>query len=169
MTVPSFPPASLETIRIKAHPHYPTDVLQDCQSALLLFGAGFYGANDGIRFHDAGVERVVCVDTDAERLAVMQRLYPESWAFVTADVWEYLDGCADRFDVISADPPTNLSDRTLRSLPHLCKLARRAVVVGTTFSAWRKTLVAIPGYWQRTGVLARNDEVCWLVWEMGEL
>lgn len=112
---------------------YPTDILADCDRALLLFGAAFLGVNDAIHLAAAGLADVTVVDIDSERLDAMRALYPDTWELVAADAFDFVQrrhAAGERYDLVSADPTTPLMPRCRAELPSLCALARRAVVLG---------------------------------------
>lgn len=109
---------------------YPTQVLKDAETALLLFGAAFRGRNDGYWFLEAGL-KTTCVDVDEERLVAMKALYPDTWEFVLANAFYYVHACPPQsFDVVSVDPPTNLSTACLAARYAWFTIARKAVVLG---------------------------------------
>ena len=123
---------TLDSIYVQAGV-YPTDVLAGYESVLVLFGAAFLGVNDVIHLAAAGLADVTVVDLDAEKLDAMRVLYPRTWKFVSADAFDFVDRqCASgaRYDVVTADPFTDLMPRCRAELPALCALARHVVVVG---------------------------------------
>ncbi len=121
---------TLDAVRAEAAPHlYPRHVLEGCESALVLFAAAFHGRQDAIWMAEAGI-RAWCVDTDREKLAEMEALYPDDWEFIVGDAF-HVHPALDAFDVVSLDPFTNLIQECADLLPVWCHLARRAVVLGT--------------------------------------
>jgi len=135
---------------------YPTDRLEGCETALLLFAAGFYGRNDGAWVAEAGI-RATCVDLDTEKLSEMQRYYPASWDFVYDDVFAFalLTG---RYDLVSVDPPSALSKVCLERRSLWTRLAKRQVVLGSQYET-------IKGYdLTNIEVIPRNKESVWLAW-----
>jgi hypothetical protein len=112
---------------------YPADILAGSDSALVLFGAAFLGVNDAIHMAGAGLTNVTVVDIEAEKLEEMRALYPQKWEFVPADAFDFVErqrSAGVRYDVVSADPFTNLMPRCRAELSSLCALARQAVVLG---------------------------------------
>lgn len=162
---------SLDTIRSAAHPVYPSELLVGCRSALILYAAGFLGANDGIHIHDAGIEDVTCVDTDPSMLGKMSGLYPPDWRYACGDAFGYLERATRTWDVISVDPPTNGSHWALLHTALCQSHATRAVIVGCTKEALDAEVLfgGLGPPWEQEGwrwwCLPRNDRVCWLVCE----
>lgn len=151
---------SLEGLRKRAGP-YPTDLLEGCGAALLLFGAGFLGMNDGIHIADAGMYAVV-VDIDRHKLEAMQRIYPSDWAFIEADAWECAEHLDSKFDVVSVDNYTGDSERPVLESLHLwCSLAIKLVTVTKTAKNLPHT---IPYGWQPS-LVQRSSRANWLVLE----
>jgi hypothetical protein len=141
---------------------YPADILQDCETALILFAAAFHGKQDAIWIADAGI-RATCVDTDANKLTEMKPAYPNNWEYVIGDAFEYATRTQRQWDVVSLDCFTNLFDRCAELLPLWCLLARKAVVLGID----ERPLV-IPDGWVLSGRKFRsnfNGGVYWAVIE----
>lgn len=155
---------TLDAIRQKGYAAiYPRQVLEGCESALVLFAAGFLGKQDAIWIADAGLT-ATCVDVDAGRLGEMEAVYPEGWEFVTADVFAYAMTTDRQWDVLSIDPPTNLFEQCAAWLPRWCELARRAVILGCGES----TDILPPSGWQLNDMLYRSSfqgGVYWAVLE----
>lgn len=154
---------SLDRIREpEAAPRYPRHLLQGCETALVLFAAGFHGRQDAIWIADAGLT-ATCVDVDAERLQEMADMYPEDWKFVAGDAFEFAAAATGyQWDIVSLDPFTNLIQDCADLLPLWCHLARRAVVLGTTGG----TSFVSPAGWRVTEELPRsafNGGVFWTV------
>lgn len=153
-----------EELRARAG-QYPTGVLRGTESALILFGAAFLGVNDAIHFAKAGIARVTVVDIDETRLERMRPLYPDSWEFVAADAFAFADERRDEgmlYDLVSADPFSDLMPRCRESLPTLCALARRFVVLGVEHGL---TPAAPPGWRGRR--FERSAPHDWFVLEPG--
>lgn len=148
---------------------YPCEVLGGCEDALVLFAAGFYGAQDAIHIANAGLT-ATCVDIDPEKLAAMSDAYPEGWEYVTADVFEFATSAlADRqWDVVSLDCPSQLFARCEELLPLWCLLARKAVVLGS--GSGHLGVKAPLGWRWRESVWRSNylDGVYWTVLEVDE-
>lgn len=140
---------TLDDIRVRAIDNsYPVDVLEDCETALVLFAAGFHGAQDGIFIADAGLT-ATCVDVRPERLNDMAAVYPSSWEFVVADAYVYAAECAAapyKWDVLSIDCPSDAFDRCATMVDTWCDLARRAVILGSGPT----TIVDPPYGWEVT-------------------
>jgi hypothetical protein len=152
----------LDSIYVRAGA-YPTDILADCERALVMFGAAFLGVNDAIYMAAAGLADVTVVDIDAGKLDAMQRLYPRTWEFVLADAFDFLDGqlgAGTRYDVVSADPFTDLMPRCRAELPSLCALARHSVVLGI-----EHRLVFDPPQGWRSRRIERSELADWMVLE----
>lgn len=112
---------------------YPAEMLAGRESGLLLFGAAFLGINDAVHFFNARISDVTVVDIDKARLDTMRALYPATWKFVEADAFAFAEkqrAAGTEYDVVSADPFTDLMPRLRTELPTFCALARRAVVFG---------------------------------------
>lgn len=161
-------PAPTPTQRSKAT--YPTDLLPQSRSALLLFCAGFHGRNDGIWIHTAGITDVTGVDHDATRIAETQEIYP-GWKLLTADVYQWTRDPAPRrtWDTVSVDPQTNQADQCLAWLPEWCNLANQTVILGvmepqvTQHQLYRLSYPHTPDGWYIDRVTRRNDIAHWLV------
>lgn len=112
---------------------FPVDVLEGCETALVVFAAAFGGVQDAAYVREAGLN-AVCVDTDAAALARMRYDYPDDWLFVAADAFGVADeaaGDGSSWDVVTLDPFTgSMMDRTIERLPDFCKLARKYVICG---------------------------------------
>jgi len=136
-------------------------LIKDCASALLLFGAGFLGMNDGIHMADAGLFGCV-VDIDFPKLEHMSRLYPSDWMFCQADAWDFAGRCDTKFDVVSVDNFTGSAELpVLESLPLWCALATKLVTVTRTTKAHKFT---IPLGWEPS-IVERSSRANWLVLE----
>lgn len=137
---------TLEEVRVRAATNpYPVELLERCDSALVLFAGGFLGAQDGIFIADAGLT-ATCVDIRPSLLHDMAAVYPASWEFVVADAFDYARECDERFDLVSIDCPSGSFAQCAEALPLWCSLARVAVVLGTG----RHTAVVAPDGWAVT-------------------
>jgi hypothetical protein len=155
---------TLDSIYLRAGT-YPTDILGDCESALVLFGAAFLGVNDAIHVAAAGLADVTVVDTDPEKLDAMRVLYPRTWELVPADAFDFVEhrrAAGARYDVVSADPFTNLMPRCRAELSSLCTLARHAVVLGIEHGL---PFDPPPGW--RSRRIERSELADWIVLEAG--
>jgi len=158
------PPASLAELTGALLCRYPLDYVSEerCETALVLFGAGFYGLNDGAWLAGAGLLATV-VDVDRLRLDVMQRIYPAAWTFECSDAYEYVEGAAAssrRWDLLSIDPPVALCGGVDVMLPALVKLANSLVVV--TRLAGSETVSPPPG-WHVVCRRSRSSAADWVV------
>jgi glycosyltransferase involved in cell wall biosynthesis len=153
---------TLDELRARAA-RYPVDVLGGRETALVLFGAAFLGVNDAIHFANAGIPDVTVVDTDTARLDTMRPLYPESWTFVAADAFAFVEEQREAgalYDVVGADPFPSLMPRCRDHVPAFCALARHAVVLGTE----RELRLDAPDGWQSRRV-QRSQQHDWIVLE----
>lgn len=122
---------TLDKIRAHSDPRvFPHHLLGGKETALVLFAAGFHGAQDAIWVHDAGLT-ATCVDQDAAKLGEMILAYPEGWEFVCGDAFEYANLTQRKWDVVTIDCPTNLFGRCADAIDLWCSLAWEAVVLGT--------------------------------------
>ncbi len=110
---------------------YPCEVLSGCETALILFAAGFYGRQDAYWIAEAGLIGT-CVDHDVEKLLDMTRIYPPSWKFLVDDVYKFAERTGDRWDVVSIDCPSNDFERCAELTSLWCDLARHAVILGAS-------------------------------------
>ena len=112
---------------------YPINLLSECSTGLCLFGAGFYGANDAIHMYNAGVRAVQVVDTDGEKLSVMEGIYPPTWVFDTNDVTVWVPKIANAkvitWDIVSVDAPTSMFPWVLSNFDEIATLANKYLVV----------------------------------------
>lgn len=144
---------------------YPVELVEDADSALILFAAAFMGRNDAIHFATEGVRDVTLVDIDAGRLELMRALYrDDDWVWRAGDAWEVARELAEagrKFDVVSVDTFTGeAEEKSLGSLGLWTSLANDAVVVtASSDSAYRA-----PAGWS-TRIVWRSLHVYWLVLE----
>jgi len=112
---------------------YPTDILKGCKTGLCLFGAGFYGANDGIHMHNANMKKITVVDIDAEKIQEMKALYPAKDVFLVSDVTEWVPNTASAgvltWDIVSVDSPTNMFEWVRDNFDTIATLANKYLVV----------------------------------------
>jgi hypothetical protein len=153
---------TLEHIACEARP-YPTYLLEDAETGLCLFSAAFYGHNAEIHFALEDVH-TTCVDTDQEKLRVMETLYPEDWNFVCEDAWDFAEKAALReetWDIVSVDTfRGNATDRSLADLSVWTDIANTAVMA--TLEDTQVHMYEIPDGWKASH-FRRNSEVLWLV------
>lgn len=155
----------MSTVVEKSHP-YPAWVLAGCETALVVFAAEFGGMNDCAWIVEAGL-RATCVDINADKLDAMKASYPDDWEYICADAYEFAGECAGgpyKWDVVSLDPFTNHFDPCAENIEAWCRLARRAVIVGTGTD----TVIVTPLGWAQTDCVKRTDYqggVWWTVLE----
>lgn len=159
------PPTSLDEIRrLGNRATFPQNLLSYCDSALMLFCAGFYGANDCIWVQHHGIRRVRGIDVDDDKLRVMRKLYPPNWWFSHADVFESIPSMLKKYDLVVADPSINLVQRLLKRVRCLTDLSEKFVVVtiqGTVEYDW-----TLPSDWYIRGYHLRNQAgTCWMILE----
>jgi hypothetical protein len=140
---------TLNDVRAARSP-FPADLLPECESALMLFCAAFYGRNDCIWVEEAGILEVTCVDLDGEKLETMARIYPPSWHFVRGDAFAVETVLRD---LVSVDVFSNQSDRALGMLEHWCGMARKFV----TIAAWKEPDEQTPTGWKRRDLMYRSS------------
>lgn len=142
---------------------FPHELLEGCETGLVLFAGAFMGANDAIHFACAGVE-TICVDTDAKALEAMRELYPPDWEFIQADAWTYAEAARDlglTWDAVSVDTWTgDQSRRSMESLELWTSIAERLVVV--TMGSADRARVPVGWTW---GMQERSDKASWLILE----
>lgn len=142
---------TLDKLREKNMNVYPVGLLNGCETALLLFAAGFHGAQDGIFIADAGL-RATCVDIRPDKLMEMAHAYPRSWEFVVADAYLFASDATGPWDIVSVDCPSDHFHRCAELAPRWCNLAHRAVVLGTGHD----TSVTAPKGWRITRIMQRS-------------
>jgi hypothetical protein len=158
---------SLADIRATADGTYPVRVLEGCETALLLFAAGFHGRQDGIFVADAGLT-ATCVDIRPERLHDMAAVYPSAWEFLVDDAFDYVEQTERQWDVVSVDCPSGMFQRCADLIETWCDLARRVVVLGASAESARSVRRPLP--WAMTSLVKRSDYrggVYWAVMESG--
>lgn len=159
---------SLEHVARNAGP-FPTSLVVGCESALVLFAAGFLGHNDAIHFAEAGIPDVTLVDNNAPRLEEMRSLYRDvSWEWVAGDAWE-VAGAARAvgrlWDAVTVDTFTGDAEaRSLAGLELWTSLASRFVAVGASLDAEYR----VPDGWS-ADLIPRSSHVQWLVLQPSEL
>ena len=111
---------------------YPAHLLPHRGHGLCLFAAGFLGVNDAIHMARQDMS-VVCVDTDRNMLTHMQNMYPDQWAFIEWDAFDFAEKSRDegvKWDVVSVDTwMGDLERRSLENLDLWCSLARKTVTL----------------------------------------
>lgn len=142
---------------------FPSDVLVGCDTALVIFCAAFGGKQDAHWIAEAGLT-ATCVDEDGKKMDEMWRAFPEHWEFVTADAYEFAAHSDRQWDVVTLDPFTHDFERCADCIEMWCRLARRAVVIGTG----NETVVEVPAGWQVSAVLRRSDYQGGVFWTVLE-
>lgn len=143
--------------------NFPLELLEKDDTALVLFAAGFHGLQDAVWVREAGMT-ATCVDSNPDKLAEMRPLYPDGWEFVQSDAYSFAFSEIRQWDIVTADPWTNDMDRCSGFVHEWCRLARKAVVLGTGVG----TVVEAPAGWKVTGTHKRSDYdggVYWTVLE----
>ena len=156
------PPHSLADLTRDVRCEYPVDRLAGCKTALVLFGAGFYGRSDGVWIARSGLTAAV-VDVDAVRLDAMQRIYPDDWTFECNDVFDFAaSALADdtRWDLLSIDPPIGLCPSAGTLLSTWADLARELIIVTELVGTDR---IAVPDGWRMAECRQRSSKAAWLV------
>ena len=151
-TIRSASSVSLANIRDSADNTYPVSVLEGCETALLLFSAGFFGSQEAIFVADAGLT-ATCVDIRPKRLHEMAAVYPSGWEFLVDDAFDFAETTERQWDVVSVDCPSGAFQRCADMVYVWCGLALRAVVLGTGPSS----SVTAPAGWRITSVQKRSD------------
>ncbi len=152
----------------RCHP-YPAWVLEGCETALVVFAAEFGGMNDCAWIVDAGL-RATCVDINPEKLEAMRENYPDDWEFVCGDAYVYALGShhlatdGGLWDIVSLDPFTNHFQKCADNIEAWCKLARRAVIIGTGTD----TITKSPLGWQQTDCVKRTNYQGGVYWTVLE-
>ena len=153
---------TLDRVRANAGP-YPVHLLEGCETGLLLFGAAFLGANDGVHFLDAGL-RATVVDNDLERLKDMAEMYPVNWGWSDLDAWVFASRRVDAgvmYDAVSVDSwRGDAEERSLHSLELWCSLARKFVTVTIGFGS----SFLCPAGW-KFSLMPRSGNARWLILE----
>lgn len=153
--------ATVEETVISGKRAFPSWLLHEGDTALVLFAAAFGGVNDAQYLRDAGLTGT-CVDIDHEKLGEMALQYPEGWEYVHADVFDYALWTQRTWDVVTVDPFTNLFGDCAVKLPIWCAVARKAVVLG----CGRDQELNVPDGWTVAEMRRRsgfNGGVFWAV------
>lgn len=133
--------------------NFPLELLQPGDTALVLFAAGFMGVQDAHWIREAGMT-ATCIDDDPTKLAQMAPLYPDTWEFLLADAYSFaLTETTRQWDVVTLDPWTNQMDKCASFISEWCRMARKAVVIGTGIA----TYVEAPAGWKVTDTRKRSD------------
>jgi hypothetical protein len=152
-----------DKVRDEADQSYPTHLLPDCETALVLFAAAWHGRQDAVFCADAGLT-ATCVDLDDLRLDEMARLYPDDWTFVCADACDFAEQTSGQWDIVSLDCFTNDFRRCAELLPLWCDLARKVVVLGTGPGV----ALSVPDGWRLSGLRHRSDFAGGVYWAVLE-
>lgn len=141
-------PETLDEVRDPDDRSFPTGVLRNQRTALVLFSSAWYGMQDAYYVAAAGLT-ATCVDLRDENFDAMRALYPDGWEFEHADAYEFIRRTQRRWDVLTVDCPSGHFQKCADLLPSLCGLARSAVVLGSGAD----TRMVVPDGWR---VLTRN-------------
>lgn len=132
---------------------YPTWLLRENETALVLFAAAFHGANDAQFIRQAGMT-ATCVDTDHQKLGAMVLDYPDGWEYVHADAFDYAIRTRRQWDALSLDPFTNRFEECAGLVyAHGDRLARRAIILGCGSGQ----AIAAPSGWKVAEMRKRSD------------
>ncbi len=131
------PLPSLEELAAGAPPKlFPVDLLQGGRSAVSFFSAAFYGRNDVIHLHRAGIREIALNDVDAAKLGYMQSIYPACNELLVGDAVATAQQLAIErrvFDIVVCDPFTSLTGRMITDLFGVFRsLAVRWYIFGLT-------------------------------------
>lgn len=146
----------------KCHP-YPTWALKGCETALIVFAAEFGGMNDAAWIVEAGL-RATCVDVNAEKLEAMRAFYRDDWEYVCNDAYAFAAMTEGQWDVVSLDPFTNHFRACADNIAAWCRLARRAVIIGTGTD----TIIQSPAGWRQVDCVKRTDYQGGVFWTVLE-
>lgn len=152
-------PATLEEVGDPADKSFPLNALRGSKTALVLFAQAWYGMQDASFVARAGLT-ATCVDHQDHNFADMARLYPDGWEFERADVYEFVARTRRRWDVITVDCPSAHFQRCADLLPTFCRIARKAVVLGTGID----TRVEPPDGWRVLTVNRRSFNYGGVFW-----
>lgn len=153
-------PKSLEEIiEENYNAPFPKYALSQCETALMLFCAGFYGRNDCVWVAEAGLTNVVCIDTDQEKLDVMRKLYPVKWSFVCTDVYKVQ--LYEKYDLVVADIPLGQFEESRNWYSKWCNLAIKYVLVAADPNQIINAGL-LPRDWKVKATIMRTDISCWL-------
>jgi hypothetical protein len=131
------PLPTLQEIAVNAPPAlFPVDLLHGAHSAISFYSAAFYGRNDVIHLHRAGIREIALNDLDGEKLAYMRSLYPAcNELFVDDAVATALRLAVEKrvFDIVVCDPFTSLTALMATGLFDVFRrLAARWYIFGLT-------------------------------------
>jgi hypothetical protein len=153
-------PATFDALNREAQP-YPSFLLPTEGTALALFGAGFWGWNDGIHLIRAGLT-VDFVDLSKDRLFEMATLMPEGHAYHVDDAWDFTERAAmegREWDVVSVDPfMGDMAERVWETFYLWLTVARQMV----TLTVRADTRLQAPEGWTQS-FFPRNSRVAWMV------
>ena len=120
-----------------------------------LLAVAFAGA-PGAAPAQSGADYFSVVDTDGNgRVSLPEFLERMSWAFRQMDAFEFISTTEVTYDVVTADPFTGETmERCHRDLLSFCRLARHAVVMGSTAA---QPIHRAPEGWRITDTVHRSD------------
>ena len=131
----SAPLPTLDEIAADSPPAlFPVDLLQGARSAISFYSAAFYGRNDVIHLHRAGLSAIALNDLDEKKLAHMRSLYPACGEILVGDAAATAQRLAAEnrvFDIVVCDPFTNMTKLMVTDLfPAFRSLAARWYIFG---------------------------------------
>lgn len=146
--------------------YYPVDRLEGLRTALMGFCAAFLGKQDCVWVADAGIA-ATGVDLDASRVGDMVDLYPKTWDFHVADVFDfaarrYAEGV--RYDLVSLDPPTSMFGEVAEAVDLWCGIANELVVLGSSPGL----LGRVPDGWVQVDRVFRSGKYGGVYWAVLE-
>lgn len=119
---------------------YPVEVLDGCDSGLLLFCSGRLGITDGHWFAQAGLTDVTAVDWDAATLEPFAEQYPGWWHYVKEDAFQYAWEARRNWDIVSVDAPSQYAPQLVEHIPLWLALATKRA----TLTLYRHCFVGVP-------------------------
>ncbi len=118
---------------------FPVDLLRGAQSAIAFYSAAFYGHNDVIHLHRAGVQAIALNDIDEKKLAYMRSIYPTCTELLVGDAAATAQRLLEQkraFDIVVCDPFTNVTPLMVTDLfPVFRGLATRWYIFGISGDA----------------------------------
>jgi hypothetical protein len=123
-TVTETPEAQIaELISKTENRPFPEWTLDGASSAACIYSAALFGQRDVIHMYRRGIQDVTLVDHDTEMLVELQKVYPDSWSYLTADAFAFIQEKAqsgDQYDVTVLDPWVYLQQKNVDILPDVC-------------------------------------------------
>lgn len=92
---------------------FPIELLRHAKSAACFFCAAFGGKQDVKYVCDAGIQDVMLVDLDGEKLDAMKLNYPSNWRYIQGDAFQVVKEVNRRLDIVICDPFLSMSGKVL--------------------------------------------------------